>query len=281
MPASSSVEQAKQALGQRLREIRKDSGLTARALAGLAGWHESKCSRIENGRSTPSDADIRLWTRHCGAEEQVADLIATARGIEGMYVEWRRLERAGLRRAQESANPLFERTRRFRAYSSWIIPGLLQTADYTRALLRAVAERRGASQDVEDAVAARMRRQRVLHEGNHRFAILVEESVLRTVIGSADVMAGQLTHLRELCRLPRVSVGVLPFGVERTAMRPVEGFWIFDQEQVNVELVSAWLTIKQPHEIDMYARTFAALADLAVHGRDARARITAALDALG
>ncbi|WP_425315850.1 helix-turn-helix domain-containing protein [Streptomyces olivoreticuli] len=44
MSSSSSVRQARQALGQRLREIRKDSGLTARALAALAGWHESKCS---------------------------------------------------------------------------------------------------------------------------------------------------------------------------------------------------------------------------------------------
>ncbi|MBT2421920.1 helix-turn-helix transcriptional regulator [Streptomyces sp. ISL-22] len=94
---SSSVQQARQALGRRLREIRKDAGLTARELARRADWHESKCSRLENGRTAPSDADIRMYTTLCAAQDHAADLIATARGIEGTYVQWRRMERAGLR----------------------------------------------------------------------------------------------------------------------------------------------------------------------------------------
>ncbi|MGI5349221.1 helix-turn-helix domain-containing protein [Streptomyces sp. CA-250714] len=65
MPSSSNVAGARQPLGQRLREIRKDAGLTAQALAGLAGWHESKCSRIEHGRTSPSDADIRIDGQSC------------------------------------------------------------------------------------------------------------------------------------------------------------------------------------------------------------------------
>jgi transcriptional regulator with XRE-family HTH domain len=280
VPSSSSVEQARKALGQRLREIRKDAGLTARELAGRAGWHESKCSRMEHGKSRPSDADIRAWALLCGAEEQVPELIASARGIEGMYVEWRRLERGGLRRVQESVNPLFDRTSHFRAYSSWLVPGLLQTPGYTGALLRSVARRRGVPGDIDGALAVRMRRQRVLHEGKRRFAILIEESVLRTTVGDADAMAGQLGHLLNVGALPNVSVGILPSGIDRSPMRPVEDFWIFDQAQVNVELVSAWLTIKQPQEIRMYAETFGALAQLAVYGAAARARITAAIDAL-
>ncbi|WP_328384988.1 DUF5753 domain-containing protein [Streptomyces sp. NBC_00400] len=64
MSPSSSIQQAREALGKRLREIRKDSGLTARAVAA-AGWHESKSSRLENGRTPPSDEDIRIWTRIC------------------------------------------------------------------------------------------------------------------------------------------------------------------------------------------------------------------------
>ncbi|MFC7259565.1 helix-turn-helix domain-containing protein [Streptomyces lutosisoli] len=59
MPSSSSVAESRRALGQCLREIRKDAGPTAMALAGLAGWHESKCSRIEHGRTPPPDADMR------------------------------------------------------------------------------------------------------------------------------------------------------------------------------------------------------------------------------
>lgn len=64
-------------------------------------------------------------------------------------------------------------------------------------------------------------------------------------------------------------------------MWPVEDFWVFDEAQVNVELVAAFLTITQPHEIGMYARTFANLAELAVYGAPARALITAAIDSLG
>lgn len=94
MSSSSSIQQARETLGKRLREIRKDAGLTARELASRAGWHESKCSRIENGRTPPSDDDLRVYTLHCAAADQTADLIATARNIEGAYVEWRRMERS-------------------------------------------------------------------------------------------------------------------------------------------------------------------------------------------
>ncbi|WP_308117911.1 helix-turn-helix domain-containing protein [Streptomyces buecherae] len=278
--SSSSVQEAKKALGQRLREVRKDSGLTARALAELAGWHESKCSRIENGRVTPSDADIRVWALHCQAQDQVADLIATARAIEGMYVEWRRLEGAGLKRLQQGMKPLFEATRRIRCYQSWVVPGLLQTADYTTAVLNTVVALRGAPDDVRGAVAARMERQNVLRQGDCQFAMVVEEWVLRTVIGDADVMAGQLGHLVGVASLPSVSLGIIPTGTPRGAGWPVESFTMFDASRVHVELVSAQLSVTQPREIAEYERTFTELARLAVYGKPARALITAAIDAL-
>ncbi|WP_445402494.1 helix-turn-helix domain-containing protein [Streptomyces sp. LE64] len=281
MSTSSSVRQAREALGLRLREIRKDSGLTARALAFRAGWHESKCSRIENGRTAPSDEDLRAWASHCGVEGQLADLIATARNIDGAHVEWRRMERSGLRRAQESVLPLWERTRHFRSYSSWLVPGPFQTRAYVEALLTAIRDRRALPDDLEAAVRVRMDKQRVLHSGSRRFAVLLEEGVLRHRIGGADTMAGQLHHLLSMAALPNVSLGVIPLTADRTALWPVEDFWIFDEVQVNVELVSAFLTITQPHEIDAYARAFVDLAALAVHGAPARALVTAAVDALG
>ncbi|CAL9458438.1 helix-turn-helix domain-containing protein [Streptomyces sp. enrichment culture] len=98
MSSSSSVQQAREALGKRLSEIRKEPGLTAREPASRAGWHESKCSCIENGRTPPSDGDLRVSAQHCAATDPTA-------------VEWRRMERSGLRRAQESVIPLWERTR--------------------------------------------------------------------------------------------------------------------------------------------------------------------------
>ncbi|WP_414167997.1 helix-turn-helix domain-containing protein [Streptoverticillium reticulum] len=277
--ASSSVQQARQSLANRLGEIRRDAGLTGRDLAAACGWHPSKSSRIENARTSPSADDIRAWCRICGAEAQVDDLLASLRAVEGMFVEWRRMERSGLRQAQEARWPLYERTHRFRSYSSWLVPGLIQTRAYTSAVLHSIRERRGLMDDVQGAVEERMERQRVLYDGHRRFAFLVEESVLRTGLGGTEVMAGQLGHLLTVGSLPNVSMGVVPMSPDR-ARWPAEGFWIYDAAQVNVELISGYLTITQPSEVSMYAETFAELAALAVYGARARSLITAAVDAL-
>jgi hypothetical protein len=197
-----------------------------------------------------------------------------------MFVEWRRMERTGLKRAQEAVLPLWERTKIFQAYSSWLIPGAVQTSDYTKAILRAIAARRGLPDDTDEAAAVRADRLRLMREGDHRFFIVVEESVLRAVIGGAEVMAGQLGHLITVASLSSVSLGIIPMGLERDVVWPVEDFWIFDTTQVNVELVSGWLTLTQPREIATYAKAFSDLSDLAVRGANARALITKAIDAL-
>ena len=172
-------------------------------------------------------------------------------------------------------------TRVFRAYSSWLIPGAVQTAAYTTAVLRAIAARRNLPDDTDEAAAVRADRLRLLREGDHKFLIVIEESVLRTVIGGADVMAGQLGHLITVASLPSVSLSIIPMGLERDVMWPAEDFWVFDQAQVNVELISGWLTLTQPREIAMYGKAFSDLTDLAVRGAQARALITKAIDALG
>ncbi|MGR8010377.1 helix-turn-helix domain-containing protein [Streptomyces hypolithicus] len=276
---SSSVQQARQVLANRLRELCKDAGLDGKDLAAACGWHPSKVSRISTAKTAPSADDIRAWCGACRAEDQTEDLIASLRAVEGMWVSWRRMERAGLRRAQEARLPLYERTRWFRAYSPGLVPGLVQTHGYTEDVLRAVQRRRVQIDDVADAVAARMERQRVVHEGQRRFAFLVEESVLSNGLGDADTQAEQLNHLLSVAALPNVSVGVIPTRLGRARM-PVEGFWIFDKAQVNVELVSGYLTITQPSEVAMYADTFTTLADMAVYGAKARALIGKALDSL-
>jgi transcriptional regulator with XRE-family HTH domain len=277
---SSSVQQAKQALGDRLREIRVEAGLTARSLAQLSGWHPSKVSKIEHGRTTPTVQDIQVWCEHCGIPDRVTELVASLRAVEGMFIEWRRLERTGLRHAQESVAPLWERTHQFRIYSSFVVPGPVQTAPYIAAVLSAIRTRRGLPDDVAEATAARERRQRVIYEGDHRFAVVLEESVLRSRIGDADTMSGQLGHLLAVSSLPSVSLGVIPADADRSATWPIESFWMFDEQQVAVELVSGYLTITQPFEIGLYARVFAEQAEVAVYGAQARALITAAIAAL-
>ncbi|MEU0841374.1 helix-turn-helix transcriptional regulator [Streptomyces sp. NPDC005962] len=277
---SSSVQQARRLLADRLRELVKDAGLDGKDVAALCGWHPSKVSRISTAKTQPSADDIRAWCDACGANDQAEDLVASLRAVEGMWVEWHRMERSGLRRAQQAVLPLFERTHWFRAYSSWFVPGLLQTHGYTEDVLRAVQRRRVSVDDVADAVAVRMERQRVLHEAPRRFAFLVEESVLSNGLGDADTQAEQLERLVAVSTLPNVSVGVVPTRLGRTRM-PVEGFWIFDARQVNVELVSGHLTLTQPSEVGAYADAFAMLADMAVYGPQARALICKARYSLG
>jgi len=157
---------------------------------------------------------------------------------------------------------------------------VVQTPAYTKAILRAIATRRGLPDDTDEAADVRADRLRLLREGDHRFFVVIEESLLRTVIGGAEVMAGQLGHLITVASLPSVSLGIIPMGLERDVIWPVEDFWIFDERQVNVELVSGWLTLTQPREIAMYGKAFSDLSDLAVRGAKARALITKAIDAL-
>ena len=265
--SSSSVLHARQQIAARLHEVRLDAGLTLRAVAAAAGWHESKSSRIEHAVTKPSDSDIRAWCRVCGAEDQAADLIAASRAADSMWTQWRRLERPGLRRAQESVIPLWEATRTFRIYSPCLIPSPLQSEPYIRALLAAVRDRRpNPVDDIEDAVAVRVARERVLYDQGHEFAILLEENVLRHRIGGREALREQLEHLRAAMAVPPVRLGIIPFTADRSLLRPVEMFFMFDDGEVQAELVSGWLRVTQPTEIGMYAQAFTRLSQMAVYG---------------
>jgi transcriptional regulator with XRE-family HTH domain len=283
MPSSPSsrVQAARRELAARLRDIRLDAGLTGRDLAARCGWSPSKASRIENAVTPPSQADIRAWCRACATEEQAPDLVAAARSADSMYVEWRRLQRTGLRRLQESRVPLYEKTRLFRVYCSNVVPGLLQTGPYAAALLSSIATFHETPDDIEQAVKARIDRTRILREGDHRFALVIEESVLRHRVADAMVMAGQLGHLLSVMSLPAVSLGVIPFAAGPRDMWPLEAFNVFDDERVHVELLTAAVTVTAPSEIAQYVTAFGHLADLAVYGTSARSLITTAIDSLG
>ena len=174
--------------------------------------------------------------------------------------------------------PLWEATREFRIYSPFLVPGPVQSAAYIRALLVAVRNRRpNVVDDIEDAVEARLARQHVTYEGDHQFTIVLEENVLRHQIGGADVLREQLEHLRSSMSLPSVRLGIIPFSADRLLLHPVEMFFMHDDAQVNVELVSGWLRVTQPSEVEMYAQAFARLSEMAVHGRAARVLITRAI----
>jgi transcriptional regulator with XRE-family HTH domain len=273
---TSSVHQAREALGYRLRDIRKDAGLTGRELATLAGWHSSKVSKIEYGKQTPSEDDIRVWCRHTKTDDQVADLVAAVRNIKAMYVEWRRTLGTGTRRRQQASRTLEANTRLMRWYEPLLVPGILHTVEYAEAVMRRVIEFYEIPDDLDAGVAERMERQQILYRGNHRFRFIITQQALLTTVGDSNVMIGQLDRLLAVMSLPRITLGIIPALAEYRV--PTNQFIMFDNRLVHVETVSAELTIKQPREIALYGKTFEELTKIAVIGNAARALITAALE---
>lgn len=267
-------------MGARLREIRKDAGLSGRALAAATDQHFTRVSKIEHGVQPPTDKDIRDWCTACGATDQIPDLIATARVVESAYLEFRRQSRAGMKRVVGAHTlPLYERTSQFRIYEHNVIPGLFQTAAYCAEMLSFWIGFLDTPADLDAAVATRMDRQKVIWEGDKRFVVVLEEQALRTWFGTAEVQAGQLGRLLEMMSVPTVSIGIIPLMTERTGVASA-GFWIFDSSLVALETPTASIEVTRPQEVELYARMFEHLKAAAVFGGAARGLIVRALSEL-
>jgi len=275
---SSSAKEAKRALGARMREVRKDAGLTARALALLTEQHYTRVSKIENGTQVPTDKDIFTWCTVCKAEDQAPDLIATARAVESAYLEYRRQARAGVKRALGPFTlERFAATSTFRIYEHNLIPTLFQTAAYCESLMAFWIEFLGTSNDQQAAVQERMRRQEVLTWRGKAFRVVLEEQALRTWISDAAVHAGQLGRLLEAMGNPAVSLGIIPLMTQRFNA-PSTPFLIFDEELVGLETPTATIEVTRPDEIALYVKLFDHLEQAAVYGAAARGLILKALD---
>jgi transcriptional regulator with XRE-family HTH domain len=278
---SSSVQRARQELADRLRDLRLDAGLSGRALSSAAGWHEAKTSRIESAKQAPSDSDIRVWCEICGVADQAADLIAASRTADSMYIEWKRLHRSGMRRVQETRRTLYEKTKLFKVYVSTLMPGFVQTPGYAKALMSTITEFQQTPDDVEDAVRARISRNRILASEGRQFTMLLEESVLRYQMGDKETMTAQLGYLLSCTAMRNVRIGVIPFSAESRSMWTLESFNVFDDARVHVETLTAVVTVTVPGEVVVYLRAFDRLAGLATYGNEARALITSAINVLG
>lgn len=277
---SSSARAAQQALGARLREIRRDAGLTGRALAATTSQHYTRVSKLENGVQQPTVTDIRDWCIACDAEDEIPDLLATLKVLESAYVEHRRQARAGMKRVLGvHVGDLHSRTAHYRIYEHNVIPGLFQTPDYCAAMISFWSRFLEAPNDLEEAVAVRMERQRVLYQRGKRFAVILEEQALRTWFGDADTQANQLDRLLTLMSLPSISLGVIPLMIERGAV-PSAGFWIFDDDLVSLETPTASVEVTRPSEVELYVRMFADLGRVALYGKPARDLITRVADEL-
>ncbi|WP_265568623.1 Scr1 family TA system antitoxin-like transcriptional regulator [Streptomyces hygroscopicus] len=144
-----------------------------------------------------------------------------------------------------------------------------------------IAGFRGTPDDVSEAVEVRMRRARVIYEGGHGFATLIEENVVNHRVGDEDVMAGRLGNLLAAMTLPSVSLGIISVAAAREGtMWPLEHFTVFDDSGIHVELLAAKVAVTAPGELYIYLRAFGRLTDLVVHGAEARALILRAIEAL-
>lgn len=276
---TSDARRAKEAFGSRLREIRQDAGLTGRQLAELSGFHFTKISRVEHGAQGLSDADIRTWCLACDATDEIPSLIAQARAADSLYREWKRQARSGLRRLQETIGPLYEQTRLFRVHEHWSIPGLLQTAAYSTESMAYWSGLLKLPDDRTAATAARLERQRVLRSGDHQFVFLLAEQALRTRIGTAETMVEQLDRVLGVMALTNVSIGIIP-ATAGLGAHTQTAFWIFDDDLVKVETLTAALDITRPDEIEIYVTVFEQMQRAARYGRRARSLILKARDEL-
>ncbi|MBG0816171.1 helix-turn-helix transcriptional regulator [Planomonospora sp. ID82291] len=184
--------------GYELRRHRQEAGLSQAKLAGRAGYALGTISMAETGRRPPTEDFARRCDEVLGADgaliriKEMIDNLASR--LPAWFRPWVEIEQAA-----ES----------LRTWEPLIVPGLLQTADYARALF--TGEPRSSAEGVEKDVAARLERQRILErEEPPMLWAVIDEGVIHRRIGDETVMAAQLDHLLETARLPHVTVQVLP-----------------------------------------------------------------------
>jgi transcriptional regulator with XRE-family HTH domain len=272
----SSFQRAREALGIRLRELRRDAQLTGKQLAERNSWHPSKVSKIEGGKQTPVEADLRAWARSCGQPQMAPELITSLRTLESHYVEHRRLFSTGMSAQQRAFSELEEETTLVRNFENVFVPGLLQTPEYARYRLAEGVEYDGAPDDLDEAVGVRMQREQVLYRSGKRFHFVITEAVLRYRLCPAEVMLGQLDRLVTLSTMPTIRFGVIPFEA-KLPLAPVHGFWLMDERVVVVENFTASQNLTQVSEVSAYVRIFEQFASAARYDSEARSVTTRAL----
>lgn len=199
-------------LGEELRRLRQRAGLTSGETARLLGWHQSKVSRIETGVSGVKNEDLAALLDALGiADPQLRALLGALAGISGGSPGWWKAYGGVIPPRYRDFISLESQASSARTLETSVVPGLLQTPDYARAVTRAALDGLPAT-TVDSLVEVRLARQEVLHSAAplELYAVL-DEAVLRREVGGPGVMRGQLRRLSELAALPQVCLQVLPF----------------------------------------------------------------------
>jgi transcriptional regulator with XRE-family HTH domain len=246
-----------------LRTLRNGRGWTVEEVAERLGVSSSKVSRLETGQRGANAADIRT----------LCDLYEVQGGQRQHFIE---LAREGKQRAwwQPLGLPyatyigLETEATSISDYGLGIMPGLLQTPAYARAVLRAAVPK-WVPEVVEQRVQGRITRQQLLFsERPPEFEAVVDESVLHRVVGSPAVMRAQLEHLVELSGLPHVTLRVIPY--DAGALPAGNNKFIILRlplpevsDVVFIEGLTGDLYLHDLRDVEVYTTTFRTLAELA------------------
>jgi hypothetical protein len=196
---------AKIQLGRLMRRLRAESGASREEAAGVVDCDVSKISRVEVGkgslRTLEVDALLALYGRKDLRDQAVAIARDARRRTSYRVPDWAR-DFVGM---EADAKEI-------RTYETELVPGILQTEGYTRAVTRAADPRRAAV-EVDRLVGGRAERQARLTGDNppHLFAV-INEAVVHRLVGGRKIMQDQLTRLLNLAELPTVNLHVLPFS---------------------------------------------------------------------
>jgi transcriptional regulator with XRE-family HTH domain len=207
-------------LGRHLRDLRNGARLTVRAAARELEWSEAKMWRIETGQTSLRSLDVEAMCRVYGAAPELTE---TLKGLA------RETKAKGWWHAYGEAVPegfavfigLEEAAAELDCYESELIPGLLQTKEYARAVVR--THNPGLDEaEIERRARLRLERQAVLTRPSAppRLRAVLNEAVLRRPVDGGKRMADQLRHLLETAELPHVEIRVMPFaaGLHRGAL---------------------------------------------------------------
>lgn len=211
MPSNVNPTVRRRRLGQELRRLREVKGMTAEEVAERLLVSQSKISRLENGRRSISQRDVRDL---CGVYEVedhriVESLMQMAKDSrqQGWWHAFGDIPYSVYIGLETDAASL-------RVYESLIVPGLLQTREYAQAVIEGMWPE-ATPTEIDKRIQIRLKRQDRLTDPVEplRFWAVIDEAVLRRVVGNPQIMADQLRHLTEISELPHVTVQVLPYAV--------------------------------------------------------------------
>ncbi|MFD8794821.1 helix-turn-helix domain-containing protein [Streptomyces vinaceus] len=262
-------------LGAALRALREASGKEAKAVARSALMSPSKLSKIENANLLPSATDVERILTAIGVSDAIkAEYTQAARAATTEATAWRLLKRAGIHKGQQAAKALEAQMTTLRLFQPSLVPGLLQTPEYIRAIL----QRHDLSEDaLTRTISGRLERQAVLFDSSKNLRFVITEPVLRWRIVPPPMMAAQLDRIVSMSRLAHVDIRVVPLSAQQTDIAN-HAFVIRDDRMVTVETVHAEIVVTDPRDVEMYVRKFEGFERSALSGDAMRALVESLRD---